>query len=313
MGTNIEKAIDILQNGGAVGIPTETVYGLAASIESNAGLHKIFEIKERPFFDPLIVHINHIDQAKKYTKNWNKVSDILAKAFWPGPLTMVLEKSDQIDDLITAGLNSVGIRMPEHKMALDLIKHLGHPVAAPSANKFTKTSPTSYEHVKESFPELLVLDGGPCTIGIESTVIGIFEDKVAIYRPGMISESDIRKALEDNASDIIVEQIQSPVAPGQLKHHYMPKIPVILVKGDIQTDYNEVDKVLMENPAYMELNPSAAIAARNLYQNLRDFDQKHSSIIVNVTESQLDDDKWEGIIDRLDKASSIIILDTLSK
>ncbi len=139
---NIKKAADLLKSGDVVAIPTETVYGLAGSIESEKGLHKIFSTKERPFFDPLIVHVNSIDMAKSLTSSWDAACEALAQAFWPGPLTLALKKNEKVSDLITAGLDSVGLRFPSHPVAQEVIKAVGSPLAAPSANKFMRTSPT---------------------------------------------------------------------------------------------------------------------------------------------------------------------------
>ena len=139
----IDQAKEYLLKNDIIGIPTETVYGLAASILSPKAIDKVFTIKERPSFDPLIVHVSSVQQAKEYSENWDDRCEKLAQAFWPGPLTMILPKSDQISGKITAGLETVGIRMPKHDLTLELIKLLGHPIAAPSANKFSKTSPTT--------------------------------------------------------------------------------------------------------------------------------------------------------------------------
>lgn len=305
MNTEIQKAVNLLQNGEVVGIPTETVYGLAGSIESPAGIEKIFAIKERPFFDPLIVHIASIKQAQSYTTGWNNLCDLLAENFWPGPLTMVLPKTDQVNNLITAGLDSVGLRMPKHELTLELIKTLGHPVAAPSANKFKKTSPTTAAHVKESFSEVFVLDGGACEVGIESTVVGVFSDRIAIYRPGMITQTQIENILQENNIEASVETMESPVAPGQLRHHYMPEVPVILTRDSSLLE--TIDPKLKHNIGYLDLGDNPALAARNLYQSLRELDKKHSSIVIKLNPKKYANDEWSGIINRIEKAASIIL------
>jgi L-threonylcarbamoyladenylate synthase len=189
---DVQNAAMALKNGEIVAIPTETVYGLAACITNPVAIENIFKTKERPFFDPLIVHVSSIAMAWALTTDWNKVAECLAQTYWPGPLTIVLEKSDAINPMITAGLTQVGIRQPLHTKTQELIELTG-PLAAPSANKFKKTSPTTTEHVLEQFPNILILEGGDCTIGIESTVIGIDKNSVHIYRPGMITKSDIEK------------------------------------------------------------------------------------------------------------------------
>jgi L-threonylcarbamoyladenylate synthase len=148
---SIERAAEILSRGGVVGMPTETVYGLAASIRSDEGLQRIFAVKERPFFDPLIVHINALSQKDEVVREWPKTAAFLAEHFWPGPLTMVLPRNLNLNSLITAGLDTVGIRMPRHPIATHLIECTGAPIAAPSANKFGKTSPTTIDHVRNEF------------------------------------------------------------------------------------------------------------------------------------------------------------------
>lgn len=297
------KAVDILRSGGVVGIPTETVYGLAGSIESKDGLEAIFKTKERPFFDPLIVHVSTPAQAESYTDEWNEICECLTQNFWPGPLTIVVKKNTKVADIITAGLDSVGLRMPKHELALDLINELGHPVAAPSANKFKKTSPTKPEHVKESFPEILTLDGGACEVGIESTVVGIRNGKVTIFRPGMITKSQIEQALHKSNSKAQVEYGESPVAPGQMEHHYMPKVPVILFNNE-KVNLSKIPEDLRSNPKELILGDNPAVAARKLYGKLREYDQKYSCIMVYLSPKKGQTECWMGIKNRLVKAAS---------
>lgn len=309
---DISMAIETLKSGGVVGMPTETVYGLAASIESPIGIENIFKTKERPFFDPLIVHISSTNQAKKYVKSWPSTCEVLAQNFWPGPLTIVLPKKDNVSDMITSGLDSVGLRMPNHPIALDLINKLGHPIAAPSANKFKKTSPTKKEHVTAEFNDVMVLEGGDCQVGIESTVIGVFEDKISIYRPGMITKADIENVFTKNGITIKIEIVESPVAPGQLKHHYMPKLPIILLQNARSLDevnHEHIDSKALEKPSYLKLENDPSLCARNLYHNFRKFDDNASSIVIPLSDNQLNNDQWLGIMNRLEKAASY----TLSK
>jgi L-threonylcarbamoyladenylate synthase len=302
----IDKAVKILKNDGVVAIPTETVYGLAASITSDVGLNKIFSTKERPFFDPLIVHVNSKDMAKSLTIEWTDVCDKLADAFWPGPMTMVLKKdSKKVSDLITSGLDSVGLRIPNHKLALDLISKVNIPLAAPSANKFKKTSPTSASHVQDEFGgEVFVVDGGECSIGIESTVLSVKENSIEIYRPGMLTKEDIEKVLNDNS--IEVKYTQSPVAPGQLEHHYMPKIPII-ISWDNKLDEKQIQKKsILTNPFTWKLDNNFEIIARKLYSEFRIAqDQNYSCIILEVNSDYTKDDKFRGILNRISKAKSL--------
>jgi L-threonylcarbamoyladenylate synthase len=196
---NLQLAITKLNQNQVVAFPTETVYGLGARIDSVLGINQIFSTKKRPFFDPLIVHVSSIEQAKSCFRQWNSVADTLARHFWPGPLTLVMEKSDLISDMITSGLPRVGVRIPRHIVALELLNAVGVPVAAPSANRFGKTSPTTAEHVRTEFgDEVLVLDSDiQCEIGIESTVLLVKADnQLSLLRKGAVVKSEIEKNSE---------------------------------------------------------------------------------------------------------------------
>ena len=298
--TSIQKACDILNQGGVVGMPTETVYGLAGSIKNDEGIKKIFAIKERPFFDPLIVHVSDKEMAKELVSNWPELTDTLVKNFWPGPLTIVLPKNDQVSDLITSGLDSVGLRCPNHPVALELIQAMGHGLAAPSANKFTKTSPTKSEHVIDEFSnEVMVLEGGACQVGIESTVVGVENNSIKIYRPGKITRQDI---LDVVSNDVTVEYTSSPVAPGQLNHHYMPAAPVVLNSSE---KLEGLDQELIVKPAYWKIPEDPSIAARELYSKFRELSKENPSCIVVIIEtSKMEDENWRGIVNRLTKAAS---------
>lgn len=288
---DIKKAVELLKNNELVGIPTETVYGLAGAISSEESIKKIFSTKKRPFFDPLIVHVSSINMAKTLTKSWPDLAQKLAQNFWPGPLTIVLPKSDKVSDLITSGLESVGLRCPNHPIALELISQVEIPLAAPSANKFTKTSPTTKAHVVDEFgDDVFVLDGGQCHVGIESTVVGIDDNHIKIFRPGVITKEQIKKVV---SSEVKVEYTQSPVAPGQMKHHYMPQRPVVL------TTQVPADKTFWEVPSNVQL------ACRQLYSKLRELDQKSKDkIFIVLKEEFKQQDSWRGFLNRLDKAKS---------
>lgn len=308
----IDKAIEILKNEGIISIPTETVYGLAGSIESPKAINQIFQLKERPFFDPLIVHVASIDQAKSVTGSWNEASEALAKKFWPGSLTLILPKGDQVNPMITSGLDTVGVRIPNHPLTLELLKGLKTPLAAPSANKFKKTSPTNSAHVSQSFPDLFVLDGGECQIGIESTIVHVTEGKVAILRPGMISKSDIEKALSEVGIKTPVNYQESEIAPGHLKHHYMPERPLI-VQYTQELNSKDIPKELLKNPTVYEVPKDPIRVARELYQKLREFDTDASAIIFKVDKNVLNEENWQGIINRLEKAASYILSEEKSR
>lgn len=305
----LKKAIELLKNDDVVGMPTETVYGLAGSIYSEIALRKIFKIKERPFFDPLIVHVSSINEAKLLAKNWPKSADVLANKFWPGPLTLVLEKSNKVNDLITSGLPTVAIRMPNHETTLNLIKNFGHPLAAPSANKFKKTSPTTFQHVKDEFlDEVYVLDGGSCSVGLESTILYLNESEqcleIEILRKGFINYFEIEKILTKNGFKLKKANLENSITvPGNMKNHYMPKKPlVILTEGkvleDIKTNFNTYCELTLSN--------SPEIAARQLYSHLRNSSQGQEDIIVFKKMNWHVGELWEVIFDRLSKAATEI-------
>jgi L-threonylcarbamoyladenylate synthase len=302
----ISRAAEILKRDGVIGLPTETVYGLAASISSESAIQRIFEIKERPFFDPLIVHISNIIQIEKIVAEWPKVAEILSNQFWPGPLTMVLRKYSALSPLITSGLETVGVRMPKHKMTLELIDLVG-PLAAPSANKFGKTSPTSAEHVRREFinEDLFVLDGGPCEIGIESTVISVSESEIKILRPGMITEAMLAEAVKITKQPIKISYAESAASPGHLKNHYQPKIPLYIFEDSLSAE--KISKEIQTRKwKELPLEKSPAIAARNLYHSMRALSEEGLDAMIVVRKPEHAGSDWIPIWDRLTRASSAL-------
>jgi L-threonylcarbamoyladenylate synthase len=293
------QAKNKLKSGDVVAIPTETVYGLAADITQRNAIELIFKTKNRPFFDPLIVHLDHINKVKKLTTEWTMAHDILANKFWPGPLTLILKKNSIVDDMITSGLDSVGVRIPDHKLTLKLLEDFELGLAAPSANKFGKTSPTSAEHVLVEFEQnVSVLDGGACLVGIESTVCEIVKSKVLIYRPGIISPSMLKQVLPDYD----IELTSSPVAPGQIKHHYMPNIPIAIIDNDKEIlSYSELKH--FKKPIELVLNQDPNLAARELYQKFRELSLNADLIYYKKT-SLFESEVFMGIKNRLIKAAS---------
>lgn len=226
---NIQKAAQIIKNGGVVAFPTETVYGLGADVFNKKAVAKIFEIKKRPDFDPLIVHICDIKQLKLLCSHIPLVIKKITKLFWPGPLTVILPKKKSVPDIVTAGLKTVAVRMPENKIALKLIKLANTPIAAPSANLFSRLSPIKAEHVVNQLngkPDL-ILDGGKTKIGLESTIIKYENGKLYLLRPGGLEKEKI-----ENKIGVKIELLKNDImeAPGQFKKHYSPKIKTIMVK-----------------------------------------------------------------------------------
>lgn len=228
---DISKAIALLNSEDLVAIPTETVYGLAGNIYSEKAIRKIFEVKERPLYNPLIVHIHAIEQLDALVSHIPDKAKLLAEAFWPGPLTLILKKKSVVPDLITAGKDSVAIRMPNHPVALKLLKGLEFPLAAPSANPFNRISPTKSNHVEGYFKNKIkmVLEGGACKNGIESTIIGFEANNPILYRLGSISIEDIEKVI--GKVQIKNKNETAPNAPGMLEKHYSPTTKSILVSN----------------------------------------------------------------------------------
>ncbi len=228
IGTDISAARHFLEAGHPIGIPTETVYGLAANALSPAAVARIFEVKNRPTFDPLIVHVPDAAAAQNYALHWPETARRLADAFWPGPLTLLLEKRDIVPDLVTSGLPRVGLRVPSHPLTLQLLQTLPFPLAAPSANPFGYISPTTAQHVFDQLQSLIpyILDGGPCRVGVESTIIGFEDGKTVVYRLGGLSMEQLEQAA--GPLTLQLHQSSNPAAPGMLTTHYAPRKPLYL-------------------------------------------------------------------------------------
>lgn len=290
---SVSAAAEDLRAGKLVAIPTETVYGLAARYDSEKAIEKIFKTKSRPHFDPLIVHCFSVEQAKKITKPWPMLAEQLAKAFWPGPMTLVLPKKE-VSDLITSGLETVGVRIPEHPRCLSLLEALDVPLAAPSANRFGKLSPTSVEHVLQEFPseDFKILEGGRSEIGIESTVIRVFENSLKILRPGKTTESEIKNLVGDKVD---IQSTSSHESPGHLKVHYQADKELKIVEWDEKV-HAGVELILEEDPL---------LCARRVYAKLRDLSEQNVEFIyVRKKPSQVGE-LWDAIWDRLEKSAGI--------
>lgn len=334
MNAEILKAKERLDAGKLVGMPTETVYGLAARIDLLKAIEQIFLVKERPFFDPLIVHVSSIEQAKTVTTGWGKAAQALADAFWPGPLTIVLPRASTVNEMITSGLPTVGIRMPAHPMAQELLHAVGVPLAAPSANKFGRTSPTSSAHVKTEFKndDVFILEGGDCQIGIESTVLLLKEENekafFSILRKGHVVRTEIEEVLKKaQISFEYLEVVSKKESPGHMKHHYMPAIPLILVKTNLSEAQiiSYAEKALNEMPDVVEdvkiqkpqskiqkiielkLSHDPALASRELYSSMRKSAESGADLIYFKMKPAHSNEHWEGIFDRLTKAASLIV------
>ena len=224
----IREAAKLLREGKLVAFPTETVYGLGADAMDAVAVLRIYAAKGRPATSPLIVHVADVAAARALASEWPAVAEKLAAAFWPGPLTIVVKKIAGVPDEVTAGLNSVGLRVPAHPMALALLREAGIPIAAPSANRFTQLSPTRAEHVREGLGDAvdLVLDGGPCQVGIESTVVSVVGGTVVLLRPGMISRASLEEVVGPVGSVGDSVDGEAHAAPGMHRKHYSPQTPL---------------------------------------------------------------------------------------
>ncbi len=313
---SVAEGIAKLQAGNIVAIPTETVYGLAARIDDESALKQIFEVKKRPFFDPLIVHVTDLNQAKRLVIDWPPVFDVLAEAFWPGPLTLVAKKAESVSALITAGLDTVGLRCPNHPVAQQILKALQIPLAAPSANLFGRTSPTQAAHVEKEFAgKIPVVDGGPSEIGVESTVLCFdhaHPNQLHVLRPGGISRHEIRTLLAEKNLQFDVIRTQSNASPGHLDSHYQPNCPVIILEDKAWSDEIkvEVEKKLertFTHPHQLRLKNSAQVAARRLYEDFREFSDVQGGLIVITRTKENSTPEWEAVWDRIERASVLRI------
>jgi L-threonylcarbamoyladenylate synthase len=315
---DIAKAKEILLNNGLVAMPTETVYGLAGNAYSDEAIKKIFELKKRPFYNPLIVHLKSASSMYDVALDIPENAMILANEFWPGPLTLLLNKQDHISDLITAGKNTVAVRVPNHPIALALLNQLDFPLVAPSANPFGSISPTNAEHVLKYFGQKidLILDGSECDKGVESTIIGFENNKPILYRHGSISIEEIEKIT--GKLSITTNNDTSPNSPGMLSRHYAPKTDTYLTNdvSELLKSYNgiKIGLLLFKNSFHNYNNAFTIIhqeilsksgdyseAARNLYSAMHRLDQNKLDII--IAEKFPDIGLGKTINDKLERAT----------
>ncbi len=311
--TDLNLVKKALIEGELVAIPTETVYGLAANAFKATCVDKIFELKQRPANNPLIVHIPSLEFLSQVACEIPEIAKRLATAFWPGPLTLVLKKQVVIPDRVTAGRDTVGIRIPKHPLALKLLQQLDFPLAAPSANPFSAISPTTAVHVHNAFQDKLkfILDGGPCERGLESTIIGFENDQAVLYRHGAIS----LEAIEEVVGKIPVKNNneENPEAPGMLSKHYAPKTPILLSKEIAKEVKNHSSKKLglllfkdsqgldkLHQVKVLSLKGDLKEAAKKLYTSLHQLDQLDLDLI--LTEYFPENDLGRTINDRLKRA-----------
>lgn len=310
IGTDVDRAAQLLSEGSIVAIPTETVYGLAANAFDATAVLRVFEAKQRPSFDPLIVHVCEREQVLLLVSEFPPGTRELMDAFWPGPLTLVLPKRTTVPDIVTSGLDTVGVRMPAHPLALELLRALDFPLAAPSANPFGYVSPTTAQHVAAQLGDRIpyILDGGPCTVGVESTIVGWDGERWNLYRPGGIGVEAIEHVI---GSVHVAQRSVLPVAPGMLESHYAPRKSVHV--GDVDAllrgfAEKRVGIISFHRPwpthRCRMLSPRADLseAARNLFAALRELDASDCDVI--VAERFPEEGLGRAINDRLRRAAA---------
>ena len=312
VGTDIVQASELLRSDQVVAVPTETVYGLAGNALSEEAILKIYEVKNRPKFDPLIAHTNSIEKVESLVKAIPKTATLLANTFWPGPLTLLLEKKELVPDLLTSGHSRVAVRIPSHPITLALLSDLDFPLAAPSANPFGYVSPTSAQHVVDQLGDKIkyVLDGGPCSVGVESTIVGFDNDKAVVHRLGGIAVEAIEEVVGE--VDVQVNTSSNPAAPGMLKSHYSPgrrlvigNIAELLRSANPKTtgviSFHQAYEVPKKNSFVLSPSKDLNEAAMNIFKALRKMDAPHIDTI--LAEYLPEQGLGRAINDRLKRAA----------
>lgn len=305
----IARAVRVLRDGGLVGFPTETVYGLGADASNPEAVRRIFDAKGRPADHPLIVHLAAPSQVVEWARDVPPDAAALAEAFWPGPLTLILPRASCVSDLVTGGQDTVGLRVPSHPVAHRLLQAFGGGLAGPSANRFGRISPTTAEHVRDDLGERvdLILDGGPSQVGIESTIVDVTGGAPRVLRPGMITAARIEAVLRRG---LATDQAGAPRVSGSLASHYAPRTPTVLVPGDrLVETVTPTDAVLahhlkpfsIDACLWIDLPDDPVIYARDLYACLRRLDVSGCARILIEDVPAAGD--WIAIRDRLNRAA----------
>ncbi len=306
---DIERAAELIRAGRLVAFPTETVYGLGANALDEIAVGRIYEAKGRPATSPLIVHVDSLEMARGLAREWPAGADVLAERYWPGPLTLVVPKHPRIPDAVTAGLDTVGLRVPAHPVALALIRAAGTPIAAPSANRFTELSPTTAEHVRRGLGDAvdLILDGGPTTVGIESTVLSLAGPRPRLLRPGMVSRKDIEDAVGPIEEGPEGAALNAHPSPGLHPRHYSPRTRLLVVTGCAvpgcgRGAYLHRGEICPEGVRDVPMPPAPAAYAAVLYETLHALDREGLDWI--AVEQPPDGPEWAGVADRLARAAA---------
>lgn len=330
----IQQAVDLLKKGQLIAIPTETVYGLAADAHNETAVAKIFATKQRPSTNPLIIHLYNSAAMEAFATHIPAKAYSLAEHFWPGPLTLILERHPNVPKIVTGNQDTIALRVPNHPLTLELLKAFGGGLAAPSANRYGRISPTTARHVQEELGNQvdLILDGGPCNIGIESTIVSLVDSEVTILRQGSISALQIEAVLNESVRVKTSAQINHfshhsrlPLVPGMELSHYAPSIPLYLHSlEDLLTKIEALSSSLLKHnktvnilsfaskPDYfspdfgiwIRAEQDPILYAKQLYGRLRNLDSKNAECILVETPPQ--SIEWAAILDRLQRASTRI-------
>lgn len=290
-GTDIARAAQLLKEGRLVAIPTETVYGLAANALNEKAVLAIFEAKKRPHFDPLIIHVPTVESAAKYALLNDPQLTRLAHAFWPGPLTLLLPKKQLVPDLVTSGLNRVAVRVPAHPLTQQLLGLIDFPLAAPSANPFGYVSPTEAHHVNAQLGQEVdyIVDGGSCSVGLESTIAGMENGELCVYRLGGLTQEQLEEVA--GPVKLLLNNSSNPSAPGQLKSHYAPRKPLFVGElRDLETQFEGKKRAVLcygkqndlQSELVFNLSEAASLyeAAINLFRFMRLADESDAEVVL---------------------------------
>ncbi len=319
--TEIEKAVETLRAGDLVVFPTETVYGLGANAANPAAVRKIFDVKGRPADHPVIVHLDNPRYLHRWVSDVPAAAERLADMFWPGPLTLILPKADNVNEIVTGGQDSIGIRIPSHPMAQQLLTAFGGGIAAPSANRYGRLSPTKPEHVRDELGDAVhvLLDGGDSPIGLESTIVSCLNNEVRLLRPGFITRSQVAQVVGELTVGGSV-----PRAPGDRAQHYAPSTPLEIVAtddlearaGEFVARQEKVAVLAMRPPlhttrymTWINAGKKPDQYAHNLYNHLRTLDR--AGCVRILVQELPQDERWAAILDRLQRASGGIAEDPL--
>jgi L-threonylcarbamoyladenylate synthase len=317
---NIERAVATLRAGEVIGLPTETVYGLAADASNTNAVAKIFAMKGRPADHPLIVHLANASDARAWASEWPDTAEKLANAFWPGPMTLIVKRAKHVRDAVTGGQDTVGLRVPSHPVAQRVLQAFEGGLAAPSANKFGHVSPTSAQHVASEFAddELLILDGGACDVGVESTIIDVSGKTPRILRPGRVRAHEIERVLSQPLVNLTAKATTNvPRVSGSLDSHYAPRKTTVMLEGDALEIFLDASRdagkrvgLIFHSSRFAKAkanervalsHESAAQFEHDIYAALRKLDESRIDLIAIETPPMGSD--WDAVNDRMRRAS----------